>query len=252
MKSNERRWRICKFKIVNFKILNTVTHCEVSTFICVGDFNKHVRRRNKWISEGELNPPVSQPFLSLFPPSHSPHTLCLTCGKTPHSQTCSSGPGLPAASFPTLYGHSSLFPLNPAHFKVPQCVFLPTVPHSLSLSFSHFSSVSVCFPLPCMEQCTPCYWPEWLGLMIRLTLVRLLCAPACLWLQMALRKWPTTVHKAHFGLEAPPPPPPPSVSLSLDRRLILSHRRALSGLPAAFRWFPSRLDLCVKISFTHK
>lgn len=35
---------------------------------------------------------------------HSPHTPCSTCGKTPHSQTCSSGPGLPAASSPTLSG----------------------------------------------------------------------------------------------------------------------------------------------------
>ena len=36
--------------------------------------------------------------------SHSPHTPCSTCGKTPHCRTCSSGPGLPAASSPALSG----------------------------------------------------------------------------------------------------------------------------------------------------
>lgn len=199
--------------------------------------------KGRW-DEAELCPPLSQPFFSLFPPSHSPHTLCLTCGKTPHSQTCSSGPGLPAASSPTLRGHSSLFPPDPAHFKVPQCVFFfffcrPSRTQPLSLSLTS---------LPCLFVCVffPSLFLVWSNVLLAAGLSDWDWWSASVWCgSCALRvasgsKWltesdPLRYIKLTLALRLPLHLLLPPFLLSLDERLILSHKRALSGLPAAFR-----------------
>lgn len=111
------------------------------------------------------NEPPSLVFISAASQNgssvNSPHTPCSTCGKTPHCQTCSSGPGLPAASSPTLSGPSRLTflplldkkPDDPAESTL-SCVRL-SVPLSLSLSLLLFRvSLCVFFSSLCGAMCS--------------------------------------------------------------------------------------------------
>lgn len=139
--------------------------------------------------------------------THSPHTPCSTCGKTPHYQTCSSGPELPAASsllsdtFFVLFFRGwpllvFLFVNGSFSLFYPVVVddvflFLWIIPHSKKLNcvscrpsltqlLFHSTlfrvwllsecvcSVSVFF-LPCVEQCVFCCCPSlWLSLLLLL------------------------------------------------------------------------------------
>lgn len=148
----------------------------------------------------------------------SPHTPCSTCGKTPHSQTCSSGPGLPAASSPALYG---VFTLT----SQPLFGWLKKM---IQRSKSWAACASFTYSLPRLSPfLLSSFFPVWSNVLSAVcdsdALLRLGWGSCALRLQMALIRWPTVWPYGSVSASLHP--------LSLDNKRALCIYLTLSCAP---------------------